>query len=99
MAAGCSGTYAWRKWRYLVQQDPAGFADEMLSKARHAVAACESSVPRVHVVNGKADEGLLAEVFRNGGIGTLVHANEYQQILSAKKKDASAIQALARQAV
>lgn len=83
----------------LIHHDPAGFADDMLSKARHAVAACESGVPRVHVINGRADEGLLAEVFSNDGIGTLVHANEYQQIRPAKKKDVSAIQMLTKQAV
>jgi amino-acid N-acetyltransferase len=83
----------------LLQQDPAGFEGEMLSKAQHAVAACESGVPRVHVINGKADEGLLAEVFSDDGIGTLVHANEYQQIRPAKKKDARAIQSLTKQAV
>ncbi|GIT05676.1 MAG: hypothetical protein CM1200mP29_10870 [Verrucomicrobiota bacterium] len=30
-------------------------------------------------------EGLLAEVFSNTGIGTLVYANEYRQIRPAKK--------------
>jgi amino-acid N-acetyltransferase len=83
----------------LVQHDPGGFVGEMLSKARHAVAACESGVPRVHVINGQADEGVLAEVFSDDGIGTLVHANEYQQIRPAKKKDARAIQSLTKQAV
>jgi amino-acid N-acetyltransferase len=85
--------------RRLVQHEPAGFADEMLSKARHAVTACESGIPRVHIINGQADEGLLAEVFSDDGIGTLVHANEYQQIRPAKKKDARAIQSLTKQAV
>ena len=33
------------------------------------------------------DEGLLAEVFSNEGIGTLIYANEYQQIRRAVKKD------------
>jgi amino-acid N-acetyltransferase len=40
------------------------------------------------------DEGLLAEVFSNEGIGTLIYANEYQQIRPAKKKDVRAIQVL-----
>jgi len=38
------------------------------------------------VINGKADEGLLAEVFSNDGIGTLVHANEYQQIRAGQER-------------
>ena len=48
--------------------------------------------PRVHVINGRVDEALLAEVFSNEGIGTLVYANEYQQIRRAMKKDIRAIQ-------
>src|SRR5262249_18263474 len=35
----------------------------MISKAVHAVAACKAGVPRVHVINGGLEEGLLAEVF------------------------------------
>ena len=54
---------------------------------------------RVHIINGRVDEGLLAEVFSNEGIGTLVYANEYQQIRPAKKKDVRAIQLLTKKAV
>jgi amino-acid N-acetyltransferase len=60
---------------------------EMVSKAVHAAAACRAGVQRVHVINGRVDEGLLAEVFSNEGIGTLIYANEYQQIRRALKKD------------
>ncbi len=74
-------------------------APELLSKALHAVAACKAGVPRVHVINGRVDEGLLAEVFSNEGIGTLIYANEYQQIRRAMKKDVRAIQLLTKQGV
>jgi amino-acid N-acetyltransferase len=83
----------------LLQQNSAGFAPEIVSKAQHATIACKSGVPRVHVINGKVDEGLLAEVFSNDGIGTLIYANEYQQIRPAKKKDIRAIQLLTKAAV
>jgi amino-acid N-acetyltransferase len=83
----------------LLQQNVAGFAPEVLSKAQHAAAACLAGVPRVHIINGKVDEGLLAEVFSNDGIGTLIYANEYQQIRPAKKKDIRAIQMLTKAAV
>lgn len=63
----------------------------MVSKAVHAVAACKAGVPRVHVINGSLEEGLLAEVFTNEGVGTLVYANEFQQIRRAMKKDIRAI--------
>ena len=83
----------------LLQLNAAGFAVETLSKAQHAVPACLAGVQRVHIINGRVDEGLLAEVFSNEGIGTLVYANEYEQIRPAKKKDIRAIQLLTKKAV
>jgi len=78
----------------LLEKNKTDFAAETLSKAQHAAAACRAGVQRVHVINGRVDEGLLAEVFSNEGIGTLIYANEYQHIRSAKKKDVRAIQLL-----
>jgi amino-acid N-acetyltransferase len=72
---------------------------EQLSKAYHTVAACQAGIPRVHLINGSVDEGLLAEVFSNDGVGTLIYANEYQQIRRAMKKDIRAIQLLTKKAV
>jgi amino-acid N-acetyltransferase len=83
----------------LVQSTPGGFSPEMVSKARHAAAACAAGVPRVHIVDGREDEALLAEVFSNEGIGTLIYANEYEQIRPARKKDVRAIRLLTRKAV
>jgi amino-acid N-acetyltransferase len=83
----------------MLQTNSAAFAPELLSKAQHAALACKAGIPRVHVINGKVDEGLLAEVFSNDGIGTLIYANEYQQIRAAKKKDVRAIQLLTKAAV
>jgi amino-acid N-acetyltransferase len=76
-----------------------GFPPEAMSKARHAVAACNAGVQRVHIINGRVDEGLLAEVFSNEGIGTLIYANEYQQVRAAKKKDVRSIQVLTKGSV
>jgi amino-acid N-acetyltransferase len=64
---------------------------DMLSKAIHAAAACKAGVPRVHVINGSVEEGLLAEVFTNEGVGTLIYGNEFQQIRRALKKDVRSI--------
>ena len=74
-------------------------APDVLSKATHAVAACKAGIPRVHIINGKVDEGLLAEVFSNEGIGTLIYANEYQQIRRAMKKDVRSIMSLTKGSV
>ena len=83
----------------LLQPGSGGFQPEIASKARHAAAACASGVPRVHIVNGREDEALLAEVFSNEGVGTLIYANEYEQIRPARKKDIRVIQQLTKKAV
>jgi amino-acid N-acetyltransferase len=77
----------------------ADFPPEQLSKAIHAAAACRAGVPRVHIINGRVDEGLLAEVFSNEGIGTLIYANEYQQVRRALKKDVRSIMQLTKNSV
>jgi amino-acid N-acetyltransferase len=82
-----------------LQKSRGDFLPDSVSKAQNAAAACRAGVPRVHVINGRVDDGLLAEVFSNEGIGTLIHANEYQQIRPARKKDVQAIQALTRKGV
>jgi amino-acid N-acetyltransferase len=74
-------------------------APDVLSKANHAVSACKAGIPRVHIINGCVDEGLLAEVFSNEGIGTLIYANEYQQIRRAMKKDIRSILNLTKASV
>lgn len=63
------------------------FPPDLLPKAQLAAQACRAGVPRVHVIDGRLDEALLAEVFSNEGIGTLVYANEYEKIRRALKKD------------
>jgi amino-acid N-acetyltransferase len=45
------------------------------------------------------EEGLLAEVFSNEGVGTLIHANEYQAIRQAHRMDAGAIFQLLQRAM
>jgi amino-acid N-acetyltransferase len=69
------------------------------SKAIHGAAACKAGVPRVHVLNGNVEEGLLAEVFTNEGVGTLIYANEFQQIRRALKKDIRSILNLTKRSV
>lgn len=83
----------------LAQQNGSGLTPEMASKAHYAMAACAAGVPRVHVINGTLDEGLLGEVFTNHGLGTLIHTNEYENIRPAQKKDVRAIRMLTQHAV
>lgn len=83
----------------LLRDDSAGFTPEMLSRAKHASQACQAGVPRVHIIDGRQEEGLLAEVFDNHGLGTLIHANQYESIRPASRKDVGAILRLTRPAV
>ncbi|NQU09553.1 amino-acid N-acetyltransferase [bacterium] len=72
---------------------------DMRSKAQHALRACQGGVPRVHLISGEVDEGLLAEVFSNEGIGTLIYANEYQAVRPAQRRDIRHILSLIRQSI
>jgi amino-acid N-acetyltransferase len=72
---------------------------DLVSKAVHAVAACKAGIPRVHVINGFLEEGLLSEVFTNEGVGTLIYASEFQQIRRAMKKDIRSILRLTKPSV
>lgn len=83
----------------ILEHEPASLQPEQLAKARNSATACRAGIPRVHLINGSVHEGLLAEVFSNTGIGTLVYANEYRQIRPAKKSDLSSILTLTKSAV
>ncbi|HMP88793.1 MAG TPA: amino-acid N-acetyltransferase [Kiritimatiellia bacterium] len=72
---------------------------EMTSKLRHGLRACRNGVSRVHIIDGRQDAALLSEIFSNEGIGTMIHANEYEAIRRARKKDIGAIISLIRESV
>jgi amino-acid N-acetyltransferase len=82
-----------------LNQNKNDFPPDTVSKAIHAAAACRAGIPRVHIINGRVDEGLLAEVFSNEGVGTLIYANEYQQVRRALKKDVRNILRLTKNSV
>ncbi len=69
------------------------------SKLDHAARACRLGIPRVHLINGNINEALLAEVFSNDGVGTMVFSNDYQQIRRIYKKDVRGIMNLIRESV
>jgi amino-acid N-acetyltransferase len=74
-------------------------APAMMSKAQHALQASQGGVPRVHLISGQVDEGLLAEVFSNEGIGTLIYTDEYQAVRKAMRKDLRHIMALIKPSI
>src|ERR1700758_4345026 len=71
----------------------------LLSKLEHAAQACRYGIPRVHLLNGNVNEALLAEIFSNGGVGTMVYSNEYEQIRHLYKKDIREVMSLIQQSV
>ena len=66
------------------------------SKAAQAAKALDEDVPRAHILDGRVFGGLLTEIFDKVGLGTMVHANDYDRIRPAKKKDAQAVYNLAK---
>ena len=72
---------------------------EMATKLTHAVRAGKEGIERVHIIDGREQEGLLGEVFSNEGIGTLIYTNEYQAIRPAQKKDSRAVYTLIQQGI
>ncbi len=82
-----------------LKKHKADLTRETTTKLTHAIRAGKEGVERVHIIDGREQEGLLGEVFSNEGIGTLVYANEYQAIRQAQKKDVRALFSLIQQGV
>jgi amino-acid N-acetyltransferase len=70
-----------------------------VTKLKHSAKAAREGVERVHIIDGREQEGLLGEVFSNEGIGTLVYTSEYQSLRPALKKDTRAVYNLIQQGV
>ncbi len=71
----------------------------LLSKLRYGSLACSEGIPRVHVVDGTQEEVLLAELFSNEGVGTMIHADDYQQIRKAVASDVPSLISMMQQSV
>ncbi|HET6573955.1 MAG TPA: amino-acid N-acetyltransferase [Fimbriiglobus sp.] len=74
-----------------LKKNRADLSRGVVTKMTHAVRAGQGGVERVHLIDGREQEGLLGEVFSNEGIGTLIYTNEYQAIRVAQKKDVRAV--------
>jgi amino-acid N-acetyltransferase len=83
----------------VLKKTKANLPKGLLSKLEHAAQACRYGVPRVHLLNGNVNEALLAEIFSNGGVGTMVYSNEYEQIRRLYKKDIRAVMSLIQQSI
>lgn len=85
--------------RALLKDHPEQLNELSRSKAVHAIRAIETGVPRVHIVDGRTFDGLINEIFSNEGVGSLIYANDYQQIRKATKRDVRFLYNLTRNAV
>ncbi len=83
--------------RELLKSD-GNVSKEMSAKLEAACQACSRGVSRVHIINGRSEEGLLAEVFSNEGVGTLIYDDEYEVIRPATLNDMPIIHTLIHQA-
>ncbi|HEY5147935.1 MAG TPA: bifunctional glutamate N-acetyltransferase/amino-acid acetyltransferase ArgJ [Polyangiaceae bacterium] len=50
-------------------------APAMIAKARSALRAIEGGVARVHILDGRTPHSVIAELFTDRGVGTLVHGD------------------------
>ncbi len=80
----------------LLKDKKLGLEPRLRSKAMHAAFALDEGVPRAHILDGRVFGGLLIEIFDKVGLGTMVHANDYDRIRLAKKKDTQALYNLAK---
>jgi amino-acid N-acetyltransferase len=83
----------------IVKKNRAEIPQSLISKLEHAARACRYGVQRAHLLNGNINEALLAEIFSNGGVGTMVYSNEYEQIRRLYKKDVRAVMSLIQQSI
>ncbi len=60
---------------------------ELGQQLRSAATACRSGVKRAHLVSRQLDGGLLRELFTRDGAGTLVTAEPYETLRTAKPDD------------
>ncbi|MFP4302406.1 MAG: amino-acid N-acetyltransferase [Spirochaetaceae bacterium] len=56
--------------------------------------AAEQSVNRVHILDGTVEGAVLMEIFSTLGVGTMVHANEYQSIRPMRPGDTADVHRL-----
>jgi amino-acid N-acetyltransferase len=82
---------------------------ELNGKAAHRTAAmeladfahraCKSGVERVHVIDGRIEGMILKEIFSNKGFGTMIYANQFENIRPMVHADISDVLTLMQPSV
>lgn len=83
----------------ILQKNARAIDERLRSKARYAAHTLELGTPRAHILDGRVFGGLLTEIFDKVGLGTMIHANDYQQIRPARRRDVQAIYDITKNAV
>jgi amino-acid N-acetyltransferase len=73
--------------------------DDQLDLVAYAYRACKGGVKRVHVIDGRAEGMLLKEIFSNRGFGTMVYANQHDNIRPMSASDIPEVLRLMQPAV
>ncbi len=60
---------------------------EALGTFQKALQGIKGGIKRVHMINSREGKGILAEIFSNLGVGTMVYKNEFDRIRAMKTKD------------
>lgn len=82
-----------------LQKKSVEIEERLRGKAQFAVRALNNGTQRAHILDGRTNGGLLAEIFDKVGTGSMIHANDYDCIRPAKKKDAQFIYSITKNAV
>ncbi len=77
----------------LLEKNP---GDPMLELVRLACQACREGVSRVHIVNGEIEGVVLKEIFSSVGCGTMVYANEHENVRPMRRADIPEVLSLMR---
>lgn len=82
-----------------MSEAPEQTTSRLASMLGFASQACSDGIDRVHILDGDHDESLLAELFSNEGVGTMVYRDDYRQIRGASASDVAEVVSLIRGAV
>ncbi len=64
-----------------------GSYDESLELVSLGLEACNLGVKRVHIVDGHIEGMILKEIFSNRGLGTMIYANQHENIRKMTHSD------------
>ncbi|MEM0897864.1 MAG: amino-acid N-acetyltransferase [Verrucomicrobiota bacterium] len=78
----------------LAKSERIAASSRLSSIFKFAIAACNEGVSRSHILDGRENEVLLAELFSNEGVGTMIHGDDYDQIREARPEDVPEVMAL-----